>query len=372
MMPLSEKIRAFDPDLPLAQAQTIPRAWYCDADVWEAERQAVFGRTWLAAGRAELVAEPGSFLTAEIAGEPILVVRDLEGTLRAFSNVCRHRAAPVVTRPHGKDCRLRCPYHGWTYDLAGRLRGTPEFEGVEHFCREDNGLPPLAVDLWGPFVWVHFGRVTTPLAEHLEPLPRQVAGLEIDKLRWSESRSYDVGCNWKVFVDNYLDGGYHINAVHPGLGGILDYAQYRTDIAAYTSSQVSPLRPAEAGGISEQMEQVRTGEAYYCWAFPNVMFNVYHGYLDTNVVLPLGPERCRVVYDFYFANAEDRERTRASIAVSERIQAEDAWICEQVQHGLGSWSFQTGRYSVRREEAVHAFHCLLGRSLRAALADGAV
>ena len=369
MTPLSEKIYSFDPELPLSRAQTISQAWYRDPDIYEAERRAIFGRTWLAAGRADLVAEPGSFLTAEVAGEPILVVRDQEGTLRAFSNVCRHRAAPVVTRPAGKEARLRCPYHGWTYDLAGRLRGTPEFDGVEDFCREDNGLPPLAVDVWGPFVWVRFGGPSLPLVEYLEPLPRQLPPLEREKLRWVESRAYDVQCNWKVFVDNYLDGGYHINSVHPALGGVLDYAHYRTDVAAYTSSQVSPLRPAESGGPSDSVGQVRTGEARYCWAFPNVMFNAYSGYMDTNVVLPLGPERCRVVYDFYFADAEDRDHIRASIAVSDHIQAEDGLICEQVQRGLGSRSFETGRYSVRREGAVHAFHCLLARHLRAALAD---
>jgi choline monooxygenase len=115
------------------------------------------------------------------------------------------------------------------------------------------------------------------------------------------------------------------------------------------------------------VERVRSGEAFYCWAFPNVMLNVYHGYMDTNVVLPLGPESCRVVYHFYFAGGDERERIAASIAVSDQIQAEDGWICEMVQHGLGSRSFETGRYSVRRETAVHAFHCLLARHLRATL-----
>src|SRR6516164_4130486 len=137
MTTLRETIAAFDPELPLERARTIPSSWYLDTDLYALERRAIFGATWQLAGRAAIVAETGSFFTTEIASEPILVVRDGEGVLRAFINVCRHRAAPVMTEETGKATRLRCPYHGWTYDLTGRLRGVPEFDGVADFCRED-------------------------------------------------------------------------------------------------------------------------------------------------------------------------------------------------------------------------------------------
>src|SRR5262249_21479537 len=163
-------------------ARTIPSSWYRDADVYEAERQAVFGRAWLAAGRAGLVAEPGSFLTAEVAGEPILVVPDEQGTLRAVAHGCRPPGGPPLDEGRGPT-RLRGRYHGWTYDRAGRLRGTPEFDGVADFRREDNGLAPLAVGLWGPFAWVHAGPAPLPLAEYLDPLPRLLADLGMDRLR---------------------------------------------------------------------------------------------------------------------------------------------------------------------------------------------
>ena len=174
-MPLSlrDKLSVFDPELPLERAAAIPAAWYTDADVYSLERRAVFGDAWLVAGRAADVAGPGSFLTAEIAGEPILVVRDEAGVLRAFANVCRHRAAPVATEPCGQASRLRCRYHGWTYDLAGRLRGAPEFDGVADFRREDNGLPTLAVAVWGSWVWVHAGERPPPLLDFLAPLPER-------------------------------------------------------------------------------------------------------------------------------------------------------------------------------------------------------
>jgi choline monooxygenase len=364
---LREKLAAFDPELPLERARTVPASWYTDPEVAAAERRSVFGGSWQVVGRADQVAEPGSYLTAQVAGEPVLVVRDQGGELRAFFNVCRHRAAPILSEPCGHATKLRCPYHGWTYDLAGRLRGTPEFDGVADFRREDNGLVPVAVAVWGPAVWVHLGRPAQPLEAFLDPLPQRTAGPGFGRLRWAARRSYALACNWKVFVDNFLDGGYHVNAVHPSLAGILDYSQYRTEVFGQTSVQSSPLRPPEAGD-DPSAASVRTGErAEYWWVFPNYMLNVYDNVMDSNWVLPLGPERCRVVFDFFFAQTEGADARRfmaESMEVAHKIQLEDAGICEAVQHGLGSRSYDTGRFSVRREVAGYHFHRLLARALR--------
>lgn len=371
MADLRAKLDRFDPELPLDGARTIPSAWYFDPEVCAVERRAVFGAGWIVAGRLDPVAEPGSFFTTEIAGEPILVVRDTDGVLRAFYNVCRHRAAPVMTEPQGQATRLRCRYHGWTYDLAGRLRGVPEFDGVADFCREDYGLAGVAVDTWGPLVWINLSPSPAPLTELLAPLTERTAGLGLEALRFVERRNYDLACNWKVFVDNYLDGGYHVNTIHPGLAGVLDYAHYRTEIAGDTSVQISPLRSAASPGDSS-VGQVRSGaNAYYWWIFPNFMVNIYQGVMDTNLVLPLGPDHCRVVFDFYFAEtegAEARQYIAQSIAVADQIQREDQGICEDVQHGLASRSFDTGRFSVRREAAGYHFHRLLARRLQAFIA----
>ncbi len=367
---LDDKVRAFDPDLPLEQASIIPACWYRDADICEAERTAVFGDSWQAVALLEWLAEPESFATFEIAGEPILLVRDQQGMLRAFANVCRHRAAPLKTEPCGRASRLRCRYHGWTYDLAGALRGVPEFDGVCDFRREDNGLIPYPVDTWGLYAWIHTGTPTLSLHEYLAPVPQLLAATGVDQLHFVERRRYELKCNWKVFIDNYLDGGYHVNTVHPGLAGVLDYAGYRTELAEYTSTQISPLKPASSAE-SQAVGQVREGDnAYYSYVFPNMMWSVYKGYADVNIVRPLGPDRCEVVFDFFFGQTEGeqaRQKIRDSIVVSDQIQQEDIGICEEVQRGLNSRSFDTGRYCVRREAAVHAFHRLLARHLRAAV-----
>jgi choline monooxygenase len=365
---LERPLGSFDPTLPLERAHTIPSWWYSDPAIYAAECRKVFARTWQMVGRLEQVAAPGSFLTSDIAGEPIVVVRDPDGALRAFFNVCRHRAARVLEEPCGKVSRLRCRYHGWTYDLAGRLRGTPEFEGVADFRREEQGLVGLAVDTWGPLVWVRQIAKEPSLADFLAPLPERTRELDLEKLRFVERREYVVACNWKVFVDNFLDGGYHVNSVHPSLAGVLDYAHYRTEIAGYTSVQSSPLRRPDPNSASASAANVRTGDmAYYWWVFPNFMLNAYQGIMDTNRVLPLGPDRCRVVFDFYFAETEGpaaAARIAESIALADQIQQEDAAICEEVQRGLASRSYQTGRFSVRREAAGYHFHQLLARSLQ--------
>jgi choline monooxygenase len=361
---LRAKLARFDPHLPLERARTIPALWYFDPEIAAAERRAVFGNSWQLVGRADQLAAPGSFVTADLAGEPILVVRGDDGELRAFYNVCRHRAACVVNEPAGRATRLRCRYHGWTYDLAGRLRGVPEFEGVAEFRREDNGLPSVAVAAWGPFVWVHLGPNPPPLTEFLAPFIQRSAGLGLDQLRFVERREYQLACNWKVFVDNYLDGGYHVNTVHPALAGVLDYSQYRTEIEGRLSVQVSPLRPPDDGGA---VGQVRTGDhAYYWWLWPNLMVNLYQGVMDTNLVLPLGPDRCRVIFDFYFADTDSpaaREFNAQSIAVGHQVQLEDIAICEEVQRGLASRSYDTGRFSVKREAGGYHFHQLLAEAL---------
>jgi choline monooxygenase len=349
----------FDPNLPLEHARTIPAAWYRDQDIADLERQYIFGDSWLAAGRADQVAKPGSFFTADLAGEPIVVVRDQEGILRAFYNVCRHRAARVACQAEGNASKLRCRYHGWTYDLTGRLRGTPEFDGVADFRREDNGLVPVAVAEWGPVVWVHLGKEHEPIAEWTAPLTRRGFEPMMASLRFAGRKEYRLGCNWKVFIDNYLDGGYHVNTIHPGLASVLDYSKYRTEIDGHASVQISPL---ERG--PEEVAAVRRGEnAYYAWVFPNLMLNLYEGVLDIDIVLPDGPAACRVVFDFYF---DDLEKSEQSIAVAHQIQLEDVGICEDVQRGLASRSYDTGRFSVRREGGGYHFHQLLAHSLRGA------
>lgn len=352
--PLEDILADFDETREIALASTIPGSWYTDARVFELEKRAVFGATWQLVGRAEQVAKPGEFVTATVGDEPIVVVRGQDGILRGFFNVCRHHAAAVVTEAAGCKERLRCPYHGWTYGLDGQLRSTPEFEGVRGFQPAENGLVPLAVTVWENFVFVHLDADPPPLGAGLGTVTEEVAKLGLAGLEWVERREWVIGCNWKVFVDNYLDGGYHIPFLHRGLNAIVDYQAYAIECFERACLQSSPATDTHG---------TRNGAARYWWIYPNLMLNWYEGYLDTNLVVPLGVDRMKVVFDFYFAPSDEAHR-KASIEVSERIQDEDHAICESVQRGLGSRAYRAGRLSARREAGENLFHRLLAADLR--------
>jgi choline monooxygenase len=361
---LDKIISDFDPSKPLGRASTIPGSWYTDQRIGELEGKTVFSRTWQMVGRVEQVATPGQYITAEVAGEPVLVVRGQEGTLRGFFNVCRHHAAAVMTEPCGTTQRLQCPYHGWTYGLDGSLKGVPDFEGVENFDRKQNGLVPLSVDVWEKFVFVHLDPSPLPLAEYLGDMVEQFEPLRLNQLHFAGRREFVIDCNWKVFVDNYLDGGYHVPYLHKGLNSILNYANYTITNGKRFCLQSSPI-DATSGDAEKMTASVRTGQALYYWLYPNFMLNWYEGYLDTNLVLPLGIDKMKVIFEFYFNDVGQtaEERNRKSMDVSERIQDEDHSICVSVQRGLKSRAYGAGRLSVRREAGENLFHKLLHTDL---------
>jgi choline monooxygenase len=363
---VSELIQAYDPRLPLARSATIPSAWYLDERIADLERRAVFGNTWQMVGRVDQLREPGRFITADVAGEPVVVVRGADGSLRGFFNVCRHHATIVATQPEGSCGVLRCPYHGWTYDLDGRLKGTPEFEGVENFDKGEYGLVPVRVETWENFVFVQLGESRQTLHEYLGDIPLRTEPLKLSSLKFFERRSWTLQCNWKVYVDNYLDGGYHVPHLHKGLSTVLEYSDYQIETKDRNCLQWSPMKTGKDAGVAA----VRRGDtAYYYWLYPNFMLNWYEGVMDTNLVLPLGVDRCQVIFDFYFDDVGDsaEARNRASIVVGERVQQEDIDICESVQRGLGSRAYDVGRLSVRREAGEHQFHRLLYADLASAV-----
>ena len=358
----------FSPGPILARAETIPARWYTDPGILARENERIFARTWQPAGFLHQVAEPGHYITREIAGEPIIILRGKDGVLRALSNVCRHRASTILDS-EGKTASLRCPYHGWTYGLDGRLLAAPEFEGVENWSRDRVCLPAFQVDTWGPFVFVAQDPAVPTLAEVMGAIPDEVRaiGCDPDRLHLSARRDYVIQCNWKVYVDNYLEG-YHLPAAHPSLFRELDYAQYRVDTYRYYSSQYAPLRPAR-GGVSRQYDYAAAETAptvLYYWIFPNFMLNVYPDNLSSNIILPLGHDRTLTIFEWFtYANPEGSatEVRPETIAFSDEIQQEDIRICENVQKGLGSRTYDRGRYSVKRENGVHHFHRLLGEFL---------
>jgi len=363
-MELSALLDLYNADAPLENASTIPAAWYLDERMAKLEHEQVFGRNWIAMGRVDQVEAAGQFFTLELAGEPLVVVRGADGELRAFFNVCRHHAAAVATAPCGTAQHLRCPYHGWTYGLDGSLKGAPEFAGVCNFDRAANGLAPVRVAVWEQFVFVSLNEQAAPLTDFLGDLPERIAPLGLSRLHFFERKTYSLRCNWKVYVDNYLDGGYHVPHLHKGLNSVLDYKEYTIENGRHFCLQSSPMVSSQEHA---SFRATRTGDrAYYYWIYPNFMINVYEGVMDTNLVLPIAPDACLVQFDFFFADVSEGRRAynTESISVSDRVQEEDVDICESVQRGLGSRAYGAGRLSVRREAGEHLFHRLMASDLR--------
>src|SRR3954454_7203100 len=311
---LEEVLRSYDDTAPLERATTIPGDWYTDPRVAELEARTVFGRSWQMVGRAEQVAKPGQYVTAEVGGEPIVAVRGADGVLRAFFNVCRHHAAAVMTELCGEAQHLRCPYHGWTYGLDGALKGVPEFDGVQCFEREKTGLMPLRVETWEKFVFVCLDPQAPPLAQFLGSMVERFKPMHLDKLHFAGRRVFELKCNWKVFVDNYLDGGYHVPHLHKGLNSILDYKEYTIENEDRYCLQSSPMVSSEDDAATGA---TRKGDrAWYFWQYPNLMINCYQGYMDTNLVIPVDVDHCRVIFDFYFDDVSEahREYNQQSVA----------------------------------------------------------
>jgi choline monooxygenase len=355
----------FDPDL--SRATTLPSSWYLDPAMLLREKEKIFGTTWQLVGHADQVREPGDYFTCTVSDEPLVVARGTDGVVRAFSNVCRHRAGPVA-RGAGSRKSLQCAYHGWTYGMDGALLTTPEFEGVQCFDKSEVRLPAVRVATWAAFLFVNLSPSGSELAQVLGDIPAQTSHLPLDHMRLYKKVDYEVACNWKVYVDNYLEG-YHIPLVHPGLFRELDYAAYRVETAELYSKQHAPIRrrASEDSLYRRNLPEGAEPEALYYWMFPNLMLNLYPDNLQTNVILPLGPDRTLTRFE-WFVSDEHRpgleEEFARSLEFSDEVQQEDIAICEAVQRGLRSRTYQSGRYSVQRENGLHHFHGLLNRFLQ--------
>jgi choline monooxygenase len=347
---------SLEPQMP-GRALSLAASFYVDPDMPARDRDAVFARSWQLVGHVTALAEAGDHLVTDIAGLPVVVLRDTEGRLRAFHNVCRHRAGPLATCD-GKGAKvLRCKYHGWTYTLDGVLRSAPEMQTAEDFAPADIRLPELRVDTWQGLVFVA-GDQSVPFEDFSKGLDGPLRALSPRDFIFHKRFRYEVACNWKVYCDNYLEG-YHVPHIHPGLNSLLDYRQYVTECGDWFSYQYSPLEsdPALYGD----------GDAVYYFIYPNTMLNLLPGRLQSNRVLPLGVDRCIVEFDYYYAPAADaaaEARRQADHDFSHDVQVEDVEICELVQRGLASGSYVPGRLNPLRENAVLHFHERLRHAYR--------
>lgn len=338
---------------PLAQAETIPAAWYTDPRFHDLDHDHLLPESWQYVGHESQLQNSGDFIVDEILGRPIIVVRNRRGELRAFDNVCRHRGGPLATE-NGNARLLTCMYHAWSYDLDGQLVGVPRFEGVENFDKGSCRLPEVRLGTYEGMVFVDISGRAGSIEDVYGGIREAIQPISLSEMRYVRRVVYDINCNWKVYIDNYLEG-YHIRPIHPELAHILDVSGYTTTTEGERVLQYGPL----AGSDNPYHT---SGAAYYYYMFPNVMLNILPGRCQVNSIIPLAPDRTRTVFDFYYKET-DPKKLEALMhddhEISDLIQKQDIWICEQVQKGLKSGSYSKGRFSVQEEAGVHAFQALL-------------
>jgi choline monooxygenase len=339
---------------PAATALSLPAVCYTQPEFTDREQRAVFARTWQLVAHATQLAVPGDHVVAEIAGVPLVVVRDADGRLRALHNVCRHRAGPLAACDGRGATQFTCAYHGWRYALDGRLLGAPDMGRAQDFDVATIRLPQARVAQWQGLVFAALGDAAPPHGEIVAGIDARLGGASLAGYAFDRRASYEAACDWKVYVDNYLEG-YHVPRVHPGLAALLDNDAYATTTGRWSSLQASPL--AGSGPYAQ-------GEALYWWLYPNTMLNALPGRLQTNRVAPLAGNRCRIDFDYFYAPEVPPERRIEDQRFSDEVQREDIAICEAVQRGLGSGSYVAGRLHPRQEAGLWRFHELLRDAYR--------
>lgn len=345
---------------PLERARALAAPFYVDPAALAFEQRAIFATHWQLVAHVSQLAASGDHVVFELAGVPCLIVRDAGGDLRGLHNVCRHRAGPLATCDGRAAKALRCRYHGWTYTLEGQLRSAPEMGDAADFDVADIRLPSIGVQTWRGLVFAALAPSLT-LEAQLEGMDERLGPRDFSHYVFDRRVAYEVACNWKVYVDNYLEG-YHVPHIHPGLNKLLDYRSYVTQARHYHSLQYSPME--NAGNFYGE------GEALYYFGWPNFMLNILPARLQTNRVIPLGTDRCRVEFDYLYPpdEAPDEAARRAEdLRFSDEVQGEDGVICAAVQVRLASGAYEPGRLNPKRENALHHFQELVRKCWRDAM-----
>ncbi|KAI3893909.1 hypothetical protein MKW92_022366 [Papaver armeniacum] len=366
-------VKEFNPEIPIEKAITPPSSWYTDSLFLSLEFDRVFYRGWQAVGYTEQIKSPRDFFTGRLGSVQFVICRDTDGKIQAFHNVCRHHASLLASGSGQKSCFV-CPYHGWTYGLDGALLKATRITGIQDFNFNEFGLKAMQVATWGPFVLINLSEnILQPQlianktvgSEWLGNCSEIFSANGIDSsLSYVARREYTIECNWKVFCDNYLDGGYHVPYAHTGLASGLKLDAYTTTIFDKVSIQACESSTYQQQGGGDDFDRLGS-KAFYAFVYPNFMINRYGPWMDTNLVLPLGPNKCQVIFDYFLEASlkDDKVFVSQSLEESERVQMEDITLCEGVQKGLKSPAYSSGRYAPTVEKAMHHFHCQLYEDL---------
>jgi choline monooxygenase len=328
---------------------TLPASIYRDPVQFEGERREIFAKEWLLYGRSDQLTKPGDFLALTIVGYPVMVVRQHDGSLRGFHNVCRHRAAALAHQPEGAFFGgiIRCPYHSWTYELDGCHLRAPGFgAGKGALDPAQWSLFPVSADEWRGLVFVRIATAGPSLIDWLGPIVPMAAQYPLHTQKYFTEKNQDVAIDWKVYGENYLEC-YHCPNMHPGLCEALDISRYTID--SFPEDKFFHLYgPKRDGGMTDGL---------YFYRFPFLMLNLYQWGSSIATIEPLGAGRIRHINWYLFSDIgpEKAAKNRAAVEWSAQIVAEDMDMNVTVQRNLEIGIYDRGILSPKQERAVGAF-----------------
>jgi phenylpropionate dioxygenase-like ring-hydroxylating dioxygenase large terminal subunit len=352
------------------EAVTLPAEMYCSPEIYQREQAQIFGKYWYYVGHVDQLDGEGSYFTVEIAEQPLVILRDRQNQLKAFFNICTHRAGPVAMGS-GKCNRLTCLYHAWSFDLNGELRGTPDMETAENFDISAHALKPVKVDVWGCFIFVNLDPQSGTLMEQLGELPDLFQRYQFENWARVHSIDYWTDTNWKLYVENNAES-YHEPSVHPSLA---KYYQKTTAEARYHYYlQRSPIL------LDDEQDLTRQDPELYApglssdemdWAsimsfFPNFAWIVTPACAIIYLIDPQGVNKTRVRWDWLVPNTEAAKSPQnldPLIAYFDNIQREDLKLFPEVQKRIRSMGYTQGRLSPTREVGTHLFQELFLKAI---------
>ena len=334
-------------------ARTLPASWYGDEVAFARERSAVWRDEWLLFAPAASLARPGQYVADEVGGMPVFAIVERDGSLRGFHNVCPHRAGVIVWPGAGTAGNLVCRYHGWAYDWDGKLKSARDFGDEAELCPDDRTLTPISVARWRNLVFVHLGDDPPAFDEAIAPFAAECAPFGIEKFTYVRRVERQLACNWKTYADNYLEG-YHVALLHPSLSRSLDMSTYRVDVPhrSYCIHRANTPSGSPSGGV-------------WLFRYPNLAVNVYADGMNVERIVPDGPARTRVVYDYFSASNDDAEIERM-VEMSNVVLDEDQAICEAVQRNLDAGIYASGPLSPRHEAALAWFQSRIAAAVEGA------
>ena len=360
---------------PLAEAAAPPAAYYTSQDLYDLEMKHIFHKDWLWVGHADDVKKPGDYFTFTYAMEPILVTRDQTGQLHAFSNVCRHRGA-IIAAGEGNCRSFACPYHKWTYGLNGKLLGAPTMNEVEGFDGSQYGLTPLRVESWEGNIMVNFDLECRPLADSLGDMGNHFRNYRMADLVCTERREYDIPCNWKMLVENNMEG-YHFLGTHETLGEFGDLKYWRTFEGrglynCLAGDYDQPMTMNVGGGVgvaSASIPGLTDAEMkrnYYLTLFPNNLWALQPDNVLCLHMIPNGVGHTRWVIHFHFPRSTVElpnfgDISKAAYDAVDSILVQDLVVCDKTYRGYQSQMFRPGRLSLHERNMYGFAQYILAR-----------